>query len=209
VGRRLLDLVHDEDRAAFVRLLTGSRGGEHAISLRMGHADGRELVVEGTLRDLRHDTAVACWVLTVRDVTERTRLEEALTHQAFHDSLTSLANRQLFSDRPSHALHRPGTGGSSLLFIDLDDFKLVNDGLGHGVGDLLLIEVAGRISGVELVEQARWLHTHGSPQGQGFLWSRPVGLESAKVLLRAGLPEVLEPAGLRLVPPADAVRLAE
>ena len=140
-----MDLVAEEDRAAFVQLLTGTLRGERSLSIRMLHADGRVLVVEGTLNDLRDDTAVACWVLTLRDVTDRTRLQEELTHQAFHDSLTGLANRQLFRDRLSHALQRRDGRGLAVLFVDLDDFKLVNDGLGHGVGDRLLVTVSERI----------------------------------------------------------------
>jgi diguanylate cyclase (GGDEF)-like protein len=85
----------------------------------------------------------------MRDVTERRRLERELTHQAFHDSLTGLANRVLYADRLEHALHRAARDGSvvGVLFIDLDDFKIVNDTLGHAVGDQLLIGVAERISG--------------------------------------------------------------
>ncbi len=149
VGRRLVDRVAEEDRGSFVRLLTGSRGGEQAVSMRMRHADGRTLVVEATLSDLRDDPAVACWVLTARDITQRSRLEDELTHQAFHDSLTGLANRQLFADRLVHALARPAgpTSALAVLFLDLDDFKLVNDGLGHEVGDQLLIAVSERLAG--------------------------------------------------------------
>ena len=84
----------------------------------------------------------------MRDVTDRRRLERELTHQAFHDSLTGLANRVLFADRLEHALARGARDGSvvGVLFIDLDDFKIVNDTLGHAVGDQLLVAVAERIS---------------------------------------------------------------
>jgi EAL domain-containing protein (putative c-di-GMP-specific phosphodiesterase class I) len=118
-----------------------------------------------------------------------------------------------------------GTGYSSLSHLSrlpVDVLKVDKsfiDRLGGDDGDTSLVEaiitMAAALNlvtvaeGVELVEQARWLHTHGSPQGQGFLWSKPVGLESAKVLLRSGLPEVLGPAGLHLVPRPDVVRLAE
>jgi diguanylate cyclase (GGDEF)-like protein len=70
-----------------------------------------------------------------------------LEHQAFHDGLTNLPNRALFRERVGHALRRRSQAGSplALLFIDLDDFKLVNDELGHAAGDDLLVAVAGRL----------------------------------------------------------------
>jgi diguanylate cyclase (GGDEF)-like protein len=85
-------------------------------------------------------------VLNTRDVSERRRLEEQLTHQAFHDPLTGLANRALFRDRVSHALALAQRQGNpiTVLFLDLDDFKKVNDSLGHAEGDRLLIAAAER-----------------------------------------------------------------
>ncbi|HEX3160653.1 MAG TPA: EAL domain-containing protein [Gemmatimonadaceae bacterium] len=86
-------------------------------------------------------------IVTGVDVTDRRRLEEQLAHRAFHDSLTDLANRALFRDRVSAALERASEDGPrvAVLFIDLDDFKDVNDSLGHGAGDRLLQAVAGRL----------------------------------------------------------------
>jgi diguanylate cyclase (GGDEF)-like protein len=87
------------------------------------------------------------YFVQVRDLTDRKRAEEALEHQALHDDLTRLPNRLLLVDRLSHSLARAERTGTSLavLFLDLDRFKLVNDGLGHVVGDQLLIEVAERL----------------------------------------------------------------
>nr|MBA2300461.1 EAL domain-containing protein [Chloroflexota bacterium] len=81
----------------------------------------------------------------IHDITERRRLEDELRHQAFHDSLTGLANRALFADRLDHALARRDGSAVGVLYFDVDDFKLVNDGLGHSAGDGLLIQVAQRL----------------------------------------------------------------
>ncbi|MDQ1373241.1 MAG: hypothetical protein QOJ09_579, partial [Actinomycetota bacterium] len=83
----------------------------------------------------------------VTDITERKRAEDALAHQAFHDALTKLPNRELFLDRLSHALDRIDrrTGHTAVLFLDIDRFKWVNDSLGHAAGDALLVEMAWRM----------------------------------------------------------------
>ena len=85
-------------------------------------------------------------VWSFRDVTDRNRLLDELAHQAFHDSLTGLANRALLRDRLEHALARSRRSGATVavVFCDLDGFKMINDTLGHDAGDLLLVEVARR-----------------------------------------------------------------
>ena len=90
------------------------------------------------------------YLILLRDVTERRRLEKRLEHQALHDPLTNLPNRTLLMDRLSYALgHANQRGGDAvaILFLDLDDFKAVNDSLGHEVGDALLVAAACRIEG--------------------------------------------------------------
>ena len=84
----------------------------------------------------------------MRDVTEQRQLEEELKHQAFHDALTGLPNRLLFQDRAAHELARIRRSGltAGVLFVDLDDFKVVNDTMGHGVGDELLVAAGMRLS---------------------------------------------------------------
>ncbi|MBW3601192.1 MAG: EAL domain-containing protein [Actinobacteria bacterium] len=153
VGTQLLDLVHP-DYVEHVRVYLGDvirRGPGLAatIECRIRHRAGHWLDVETVASNLLDDPNVEGLVLTTRDVSERKALEEQLTRQAFHDSLTGLANRLLFADRVGHALARREKPDQSLavLFIDLDDFKTINDSLGHTAGDDLLRVVADRLRG--------------------------------------------------------------
>ncbi|WP_306214208.1 putative bifunctional diguanylate cyclase/phosphodiesterase [Actinoplanes sp. RD1] len=144
--RIIADTHHDSLRAALA--LGGSGRTGEGVDLTAVRADRRLLQVECTIRDLRDDPTVRGLVLTVRDVTERRRLENDLAHQAFHDGLTGLANRVLFRERLEHSYARAELAGQGVgvLFVDLDDFKEVNDTLGHAVGDQLLVAVAERIT---------------------------------------------------------------
>jgi diguanylate cyclase (GGDEF)-like protein/PAS domain S-box-containing protein len=109
--------------------------------------DGRVIDVEVTshLQDFAGRKAA---LVLAHDVSEQRALEEQLRHQAFHDPLTNLANRALFFDRLEHALARVvrAESGCGVLLFDLDDFKTINDSLGHAAGDELLIEVGHRVS---------------------------------------------------------------
>ena len=150
-GLPFTGLVHPDDLEQALAVFTGVafRGGTSVTAQwRIRHADGSWHHVEVTATNLLDDETVEGIVLTLRDVSERRRLEEELKHQAFHDGLSGLANRALFRDRLDHALDRAARSKASLavLFLDLDDFKLVNDSLGHTSGDSLLVEVAGRLN---------------------------------------------------------------
>ncbi|HET9879290.1 MAG TPA: EAL domain-containing protein [Candidatus Limnocylindria bacterium] len=151
IGRAFEERLHPEDVGwlrAVLGTLPAAEGRQPTAQLRMRHADGAWRWVEVVAQDRSRDPAVGGVVLNFRDVTERRRLEDQLKHEAFHDPLTGLANRALFADRVTHALTRAGrgqVGELAVLFADLDDFKLVNDSLGHAAGDELLIRVADRI----------------------------------------------------------------
>ncbi|HYI65383.1 MAG TPA: EAL domain-containing protein [Candidatus Limnocylindrales bacterium] len=129
----------------------GETGEARILSRRMEleavHRDGHQFPVELTIWAAQGGDTVRFHAL-IDDITTRKELEGQLRHQALHDSLTGLANRVLFTDRVQHALDRVGGQRESslaVLFLDLDDFKTVNDSLGHGAGDELLIAVGRRL----------------------------------------------------------------
>jgi len=110
------------------------------------HGDGSWRDFETVLSDLLDDEDVRGVVLNSRDMTDRKSLEARLRQQAFHDPLTGMANRALFADRVEHSLAWvASTAATRVLLLDLDDFKTVNDSLGHAAGDLLLEGVAERL----------------------------------------------------------------
>ncbi|MEV7625974.1 EAL domain-containing protein [Actinoplanes sp. NPDC089786] len=151
-GQPLTAIIADTHRHELTDLLDQVRVGRGATldgaDLTAVCADRRLLQVECDARDLSDDRTVKGVVLTLRDVTERRRLENDLAHQAFHDELTGLANRVLFRNRLEHAFTLAERDGAAIgvLFVDMDDFKEVNDTLGHAVGDQLLVTVAKRIA---------------------------------------------------------------
>src|SRR5262249_42081922 len=147
IGAQFAELLHSEERTAIEAALSAAArsNGNCTLEFRMRRRDDTWCALEAVISNLFEDPSVRGLVVTGHDVTQRRELEEQLSHQAFHDSLTSLANRALFLDRVSNALERSRRTflRVAVLFIDIDDFKTVNDSLGHAAGDELLVGVAG------------------------------------------------------------------
>ncbi len=154
LGSLLTDLVvpphhRDAHREGLRRFSTTgeSRIMSRRMELEALHRDGHVFPIEITIWPVESGDGIRFNAL-IDDITARKQLEGQLRHQALHDSLTGLANRALFSDRVQHALDRASRESDAalaVLFLDLDDFKTINDSLGHSAGDALLVAVSRRI----------------------------------------------------------------
>jgi diguanylate cyclase (GGDEF)-like protein/PAS domain S-box-containing protein len=150
IGQPLYDLVHPDDQALVMATgieLVGRPGGTATIEFRFAHEDGSWRWVESTITNRIDDPAVGGFVTNTHDVTERVLAREHLAHQATHDPLTGLPNRTSLDERMVQATAAAARHGELLaaLYVDIDHFKRVNDSYGHGMGDLLLIDVAKRL----------------------------------------------------------------
>jgi diguanylate cyclase (GGDEF)-like protein/PAS domain S-box-containing protein len=152
-GTKLADLFHPDDAPqalAFLLDATNQPAVTGPVEYRLRHHDGSWLPTEIVATNLLRDPNVEGVVLTIRDIGERKLAQEALEHQALHDSLTDLPNRALLHDRVQQAIlsaHRTGTP-VALLLMDLDRFKEINDTFGHHYGDLLLEQFGPRLHDV-------------------------------------------------------------
>jgi len=151
VGRCQYDLVHRDDvgrmRVAFEELVSGAKT-TRPIEFRVLAVDGTWRSMESIGTNCLDVAAVNGVVVNTRDVSERRVIQEHIQHLAFHDALTGLPNRSLMQDRISQAVTRAERSNHqfAVMFIDIDNFKNINDTLGHDAGDELLCEVARRLS---------------------------------------------------------------
>lgn len=157
-GTRLTALVHPDDTLSVQQFLQElSRSGPADLPAaagmlkrewRVAHASGGWMTADTVGTNLVHEPLIGGLVLNTRDVTEQSVIKEQYMHQAFHDPLTDMANRSLFLYQVGHALARAQRQSQpvTVLFIDLDNFKTVNDSLGHAAGDRLLVEASRRLA---------------------------------------------------------------
>jgi diguanylate cyclase (GGDEF)-like protein/PAS domain S-box-containing protein len=148
VGNRLVDIIDEQGRPRLVAAMADALrepGRAFVFELPVRHRDGRVRLAEMTVTNLLDDPGIDGFVLNTRDVSDAKELQERLVYEAYHDSLTGLASRALFSDSLTAALADGHRSDVAILVLDLDGFKEINDSLGHAVGDQLLIKVAERL----------------------------------------------------------------
>ena len=200
-----IEQIHPDDRARVLEAAEKAHltGRGERIEYRFRHKDGSWRVLESTSSAIPgKDGETEGLVIVNRDITERKQAEALLEHQAFHDRLTNLPNRALFLDRLQRTIavsHRHSDFRFAVLFIDIDEFKMFNDSLGHSAGDDLLIQIAQRLAaclrGADTVSRPRPGNTAQTPVGDSTL-ARPGGDEF--VILVEELRD-----------PSDAIRMSE
>jgi len=200
-----MDQIHPDDLARVLEASAkaNSTGRGERLEYRIRHKDGSWRFLESTASAIRSPEGDTNGLVIVnRDITERKRAEEKLAHQTFHDGLTGLPNRALFLDRLQRSIthsRRHSDFKFAVLFIDIDEFKVFNDSLGHAAGDRLLVQIAERLTaslrGVDTVSRPRLGEVENPYEGESTL-ARPGGDEFT-VLIE------------ELHDPSDAIRVAE
>jgi PAS domain S-box-containing protein len=200
-----VEQIHPEDQERVLEAAAKARvtGRGERLEYRMRHKDGTWRNLESVATAIPNEQGhIERLVIVNRDITDRKRAEETLAHNALHDVLTDLPNRALFLDRVRHVLalsHRHPSYKFAVLFIDLDEFKVVNDSLGHAAGDALLIQIARRLSasirGVDTISRSVLMKTTSPVANEGSL--ARVGGDEFTILL-----EDIGDCG-------DAIRVAE
>jgi len=151
-GTSFLAYIHPRERETLRETLSALAAGsshQSQTELRFRHRSGVWIWLEAFAQNMLHEPSVGAIVLNYRDVTQRKATEKQLEYQAYYDALTGLPNRLLFRDRVVNAIAQSQRNrrGVAVMYLDLDHFKLVNDSLGHSLGDALLSEVAARLQG--------------------------------------------------------------
>jgi PAS domain S-box-containing protein len=147
-----MEQIHPDDRARVLEASVKARntGRGERLEYRIRHKNGSWRFLESTSSAIQNPKGENDGLVIVnRDITERKHAEERLEHQSFHDGLTGLPNRALFLDRLQRSItvaRRHSDFKFAVLFVDIDEFKVFNDSLGHAAGDHLLIQVAQRLS---------------------------------------------------------------
>ena len=200
-----MDQIHPDDRARVLEASAKARntGRGERLEYRIRHKDGSWRFLESTSSAIRNlEGEIDGLVIVNRDITQRKRAEERFAHQSFHDGLTDLPNRALFLDRLQRAItvsRRHSDFKFAVLFIDIDEFKVFNDSLGHAAGDRLLIQIAHRLTaslrGADTITRPRLGDSAERLTGESTL-ARPGGDEFT-VLLED------------LHDPSDTIRVAE